>query len=214
MNQANKIKVLLVDDHAVVRAGFSQLLATTGIDVIAEAQRGEQAIQLYQQSQPDVVVMDLSMPGIGGLEAIRRIIHHDPDAKILVFSIHNETVYAERAIGAGARGYISKSSAPDILVIAVKQIAQDKCYIEASIQQCLNKKIQSSMSNLDQLSPREFDIFCHLAQGKTTHHIADELCLAYKTIANHSTQIKNKLRVNTTAELALIAISAKVIQAE
>ncbi len=212
MNKVNKIKVLLVDDHAVVRAGFSQLLATTEIDVIAEAQRGEQAIQLYQQSQPDVVVMDLSMPGIGGLEAIRRIIHHDPNAKILVFSIHNETVYAERAIGAGARGYISKSSAPDILVIAVKQIAQDKHYIESSIQQRLNQKMQPySVSNIDQLSPREFDIFCHLAQGKTTHHIANELCLAYKTVANHSTQIKNKLNVKTIAELTLIAISAKVI---
>ncbi len=206
----NKIKVILVDDHAVVRVGFRLLLATSKeIDVIAEAERGEQAIQLALAKSADVMIMDLSMPGMGGLEAIRRITERNPDIKVLVFSVHDEQVYIHRAQEAGARGYITKNSAPDILIEAVEQIAQGHQYIEKG----LIKKDTSQINELNyhkiisDFTPREFDVFILLSRGMTIHKIADELCLGYKTIANYSTQIKKKLQVSTLAELAHIAIS-------
>ncbi len=210
----NKIKVILVDDHAVVRAGFRLLLATSDtIEVIAEAERGEQAVQLVQNSLADVMVMDLSMPGMGGLEAIRRISERNSQIKILVFSVHDEQVYVNRALQAGAKGYITKNSAPNILSEAIQQIANGDHYIEAGL--IRNTGLQhaeiTSQKVIDGLSPREFDIFLLLAKGLTVHKIADELCLGYKTIANYSTQIKKKLQVSTIAELAHIAISLELI---
>jgi len=198
------IKVILVDDHAVVRAGFKMLLATDNqIEVIAEAERGEQAIQLYRDIQPDVMVMDISMPGIGGLEAIRRICARDKQAKILVFSVHNEQVFINQAIDAGAKGFISKNSAANILIEAIQHIVQGERYIEKGLMPEISAEYQQS---IDHLSPREFDIFLLLAQGRTAHNISAELCLGYKTVANYSTQIKKKLNVATVAELTRIAL--------
>lgn len=205
----SKIKVLLVDDHAVVRAGFKMLLsAVDGIEVIAEADRGEQAIQLHQKLRPDIVVMDLSMPGIGGLETIRRIIQRNETANILVFSVHHEQVYVQRALDAGAKGYITKNSAPGILPLAIEKIVKGQRYIELG----LLKKTDETVENQDyqkiveQFSAREFDIFRLLAKGLTVHKIADELCLGYKTVANYVTQIKKKLQISSVAELAHVAV--------
>jgi two-component system invasion response regulator UvrY len=205
----NKIKVILVDDHAVVRAGFRMLLSTeSDIEVIAEAERGEAACQLYLEQQPDVMVLDLSMPGIGGLESIRRICNRDINARILVFSVHDEIVYVDRAMKAGAKGYITKNSAPGILAAAIQKIAQGEIYIEQGLMK--NMPQQNSEPDyqtlVDTLSAREFDIFLLLAKGLTAHKIADELCLGYKTVANYGTQIKSKLKVSTAAELAHIAM--------
>lgn len=205
----DKIKVILVDDHAVVRAGFRMLLSTeSDIEVIAEAERGEVACQLYLEQQPDVMVLDLSMPGIGGLESIRRICNRDSNAKILVFSVHDEMVYVDRAMKAGAKGYITKNSAPGILATAIQKIAQGDIYIEQGLMKGMS--LQNSESDyqtlVDALSAREFDIFLLLAKGLTAHKIADELCLGYKTVANYGTQIKSKLKVSTVAELAHIAM--------
>ncbi|MFZ2727096.1 MAG: response regulator transcription factor [Methylococcaceae bacterium] len=207
------IKVILVDDHAVVRAGFRLLLSSEpSIEVIAEAERGEQACQLYVETQADVIVLDLSMPGIGGLETIRRIYNRDNNAKILVFSVHDELVYVHRAMNAGARGYISKSSAPHYLVKAIQKIAAGECYIEESLQKQLPHESVNYRAIVDTLSAREFDVFLLLAKGLTAHKIADELCLSYKTVANYGTQIKSKLAVNTVAELARIAIALGLMQ--
>ena len=211
----DKIKVILVDDHAVVRAGFRMLLSTEAdIDVIAEADRGEAACQLYLEQQPDVMVLDLSMPGIGGLESIRRICNRDSNAKILVFSVHDEMVYVDRAMKAGAKGYITKNSAPGILVTAIKRIAIGEIYIEQGLMK--NLFLQNSESDyqtiINNLSAREFDVFLLLAKGLTAHKIADELCLGYKTVANYGTQIKSKLKVSTVAELAHIAIVLGVMK--
>jgi len=203
------IKVILVDDHAIVRAGFRLLLASEEhIDVLDEAERGEQAMQLFQEKQPDVMVLDLSMPGIGGLETIRRICARNPNAKILVFSVHNELVYVNRAMSAGAKGYITKNSAPAILVEAIQVIADGGIYIEQGL---LNH--QESASNeldykaiIDSLSVREFDVFLLLAKGLTAHKIAEELCLGYKTVANYGTQIRTKFKVSNLAELTHIAL--------
>lgn len=212
-----KITVLLVDDHAVVRAGYRLLLGQSGqIETVREAERGEEACQYYAECQPDVVVMDLSMPGIGGLAAIRRIRARDPEARILAFSIHDETVYAERALEAGASGYITKSCAPEILVEAVQAVARGEHYIEQDIAQRLAvQKVtgQGAAALLQSLSAREFDVFCLLAQGHTPREVADELCLSYKTAANYSTQIKAKLGVNTTAEMARLAFQQGIFMA-
>ena len=211
-----KIKVLLVDDHAVVRAGFKLLLtaAVPNIEVIAEADRGEQAIHLYQTYQPDIIVMDLSMPGIGGLETIRRIIKRDPAVNIVVFSVHDEQVYVNRALNAGAKGYITKNSAPEILPEAIDCILQGQIYIEKGL---LKESAEQSSTNdyqeiINQFSEREFDIFRLLAKGMNAHKISDELCLGYKTVANYVTQVKKKMHVSSIAEMAHIAVVLGVIK--
>ncbi len=210
-----KIKVLLVDDHAVVRAGFKLLLATSSnIEVIAEAERGEQAIQICQSSRPDIIVMDLSMPGIGGLETIKRLLQRDEKIKILVFSVHDEQVYIARALNAGAKGYISKNSAPEILAEAIEAIDRGLSYVEEGLLKQNNTEASEHdfQSIIETFSAREFDIFRLLAKGLTVHKIADELCLGYKTVANYATQIKKKLQVSSNAELAHIAIVLGVMR--
>lgn len=207
---SNKIKIILVDDHAVVRAGFRMLLAAgDSVEVIGEAERGEEAIQLYQDLKPDMLVMDLSMPGIGGLETIRRILQRDAGARILVFSVHHEQVYVSRALNAGAQGYITKSSAAEILSAAIEAIMQGQRFVEKGLikQTSENTTRSDHQSIIAEFSSREFDVFGLLAQGMTVHKIADQLCLGHKTVANYATQIKKKLRVNTTAELAHIAVN-------
>lgn len=211
----NKIKVLLVDDHAVVRAGFKLLLSTSdNIEVIAEADRGEQAIQLYQKHQPDIIVLDLSMPGIGGLETIKRLVQRNKNVKILVFSVHDEQVYVNRAMSAGAKGYITKNSAPEILSEAIEVIQQEQCYIEKGL---LNESNTEQSEHdyptiIQSFSAREFDIFRLLSMGLTAHKIADELCLGYKTVANYVTQIKKKLHVSNITELVHIALLLGIVK--
>jgi two-component system invasion response regulator UvrY len=211
-----KITVMLVDDHAVVRAGYRLLLSLSKhIEIIREAERGEEACQYYAECRPDVVVMDLSMPGIGGLAAIRRIRARDPGARILAFSIHDESVYARRALEAGATGYITKSCAPEILVEAVLAVARNEHYVERDIAQRLAlQKIEGldAAANLQTLSAREFDVFCLLAQGRTPREIAEELRLSSKTTANYSTLIKSKLGVNTSAEMARLALQQGIFK--
>ena len=210
---ANPMRILLVDDHAVVRAGFKTLLENQGdMLVVAEAENGESACRQFIEHQPDVVIMDLSLPGIGGIEAIRRIAARQGDARILVFSMHEDTVFVEQALQAGARGYIGKSSAPVVLVEAVRQIAHGGIYIDPDIAQRLAfQKTKGTDSPFKALSTREFEIFCLLAEGLSVNTIANRLALSYKTVANYSTQIKNKLDVGTTAELARLAIRHGVV---
>jgi DNA-binding NarL/FixJ family response regulator len=214
---AAKISVLLVDDHAVVRAGYKTYLALSDkIGQIFEADRGEIACQMYIQYKPDIVVLDLSMPGIGGFESIRRLINRDPHCKILVFSIHNELVYVSRILKAGAKGYITKNSDPEMLVTAVYKIAQGGTYIDPDIAQQLAISMASDQDESEKiklLSPREFDVFCLLANGYTTRKAAEKLCLSYKTVCNHGTVIKEKIGAQTLAELTLLANRQGLIEA-
>lgn len=212
-----KLTVLLVDDHTVVRAGFRMLLSSQNfIGKIVDVDRGELACQHYRALQPDVVVMDLSMPGIGGLETIRRLCQLDSDAVILVYSIHDEMIYVERALLAGAKGYVSKNSAAEVLAEAVLVVASGKRYIEngllPEVQDVRQDEVESIRAIGDVLSPREFDVFCLLAKGLTAHEVAAQLCLGYKTVANYNTQIKNKLNASNAAELAYIAMSLGIIK--
>ncbi len=212
---SGKIRVLLVDDHAVVRAGYRSLLESAGdLLVTGEAENGEQACRIYQEQGADVVVMDLSLPGIGGLEAIRRIIARDPMARILVFSMHEDTVFVEQALQAGVRGYLPKSSAPEVLVEAVRQIAAGELHIDGDIAQRLAfQKTRGRSSPFAGLSTREFEIFCLLAEGRNINEIAERLSLSYKTVANYSTQVKNKLGASTVADLARLAIRHGLLEA-
>jgi two-component system, NarL family, invasion response regulator UvrY len=212
---SNIINVMLVDDHAVVRAGYNMLLKNSPeITVIAEASNGEEAYQLYSAHKPDVVVMDLSLPGMGGIEAIKRICSRDNKAIILVFSMHEEVIFVEQALQAGASGYITKSTDPQLLVEAIIRLSKGEKYIDAELAQRLAyEKSRGQDSLLSDLSTREFEIFCMLAEGSNTSEIAKRLCLSYKTVANYSTQIKSKLNVSTVADIARLAIRHKVIQA-
>jgi DNA-binding NarL/FixJ family response regulator len=209
-------RILLVDDHAVVRAGYRLLLSQAmDLEVTGEAERGETACGLYPELLPDVVVMDLSMPGIGGIATIERIRARDAQAKILVFSVHDELVYVARSLEAGARGYISKSSDPEILVEAVRRVAAGQHYIEPEIAQRLavsRATGNDAMSILNSLSAREFDVFRLLAQGYTTREVAEELRLGLKTVSNYTTLIKSKLSLNTTAEMARLAYQVGILK--
>jgi two-component system, NarL family, invasion response regulator UvrY len=212
---SDKIKVMLVDDHAVVRAGYQMLLKNSPeIEVIAEASSGEEAYRLYADHSPDVVVMDISLPGIGGIEAIKRIHSRDNKARILVFSMHEEVIFVEQSLQAGACGYITKSTDPQLLVEAIKKLSRGEKYIDADLaQRMAYEKSRGQDSPLSDLSTREFEIFCMLAEGLNTSEIAKRLSLSYKTVANYSTQIKNKLDVTTVADIARLAIRYNIIQA-
>lgn len=214
-NSPNPIRVMLVDDHAVVRAGYRMLLRNSNeIEVIAEADNGEQACKQYTDLQPDVVIMDLSLPGIGGLEAIRRIIARDPDARVLVFSMHEDTIFVEQALQAGAHGYMTKSGAPEALIEAVRTLMTGKTYLDKNIAERLAfQKMRGRNTPFSGLSTREFEIFCLLAEGHNTNEIAKRLSLSYKTVANYSTQIKSKLEVTSIAEIARLAIRHQIVSA-
>src|SRR3989344_2548733 len=207
------IKVMLVDDHAVVRMGFKMLLeSASDIKVIAEAENGEQAVKCYVEHRPDVVVMDITMPGIGGLEAIERIMAKDNTARILVLSAHEDSVHPKRVLNAGAMGYLSKRSAAEELIKAIRTVAGRKMYLEANIaQQMAIQQLSGETNPVDVLSDREFEVFMALAKGKTTNDIAETLCLSPRTVGTHLYNIKQKLNANNSAEIALIAMSSALI---
>jgi len=210
-----KMTVLLVDDHELVRAGFRRLLEDDdNLVVIAEAGSGEQAVQDYTKYHPDVVVMDISMPGIGGIGAIERIIARSPEARILVLSVHEDSVFTSRALQAGAKGFIPKRSAPEEMIKAVEQVAQGKIFIAPEIAQLIAlQKVTGSESIIDTLSQREFEVFSLLAEGKNVNDIADILNLSPKTVGTHYTNIKQKLNVSNSAELARLAIRSGILEA-
>ncbi|MGR8949591.1 MAG: response regulator [Gammaproteobacteria bacterium] len=210
----NPTRILLVDDHAVVRMGYKTLLETTGeVEVVAELGSGEEAVRVFGEVKPQVTIMDLSLPGISGLEAIRRIVAKNPQAKILAFSMHEDLVFVEQALQAGATGYITKSSAPTILLDAVKAVADGSIYLDPDIAQKLAfQKARGSGFSLSNLSTREFEIFCMLAQGQAVPEIAEKLALSAKTIANYITQLKNKLEVNSLPGLTRLAIRHGLIE--
>lgn len=209
----SQITILLVDDHAIVRMGFKMLIeAEEGIKVIGEAESGEIAIKLFQELKPDIIVMDITMPGIGGLEAIDRIMAKDKNTKILVLSAHEDSVHPKRALNAGAMGYLTKRSAAEELIKAIKSIHQGKRYLEPNIAQKMAITQLSGESNpVEILSDREFDVFIALAKGKSTNEIADTLCLSPRTVGTHLYNIKQKLNANNSAEIALIAIRCGLI---
>jgi two-component system, NarL family, invasion response regulator UvrY len=210
------IRVLLVDDHAVVRTGFRLLLqAHPGTTVVGEADSGESACQRFLELAPDVVVMDLSMPGMGGLEALRRIRAHHPQARVLTLSALDDPHHAQRALREGARGFLSKRSAPETLLEAITTVAAGERYLDARLaaKLALTEAEGGGQSVLERLSEREFEVFVRLARGHTVQRIAEDLKLSASTIGTHLYNIKHKLAVVNQSELTLIAIRQGLIEA-
>lgn len=202
------IRVLLVDDHAVVRAGYGRLLKLADdIEVAGEADSGERAYNACRDTPVDVIVMDMSLPGMSGIEATKRILARHPEVRVLVFSVHEEPIFVRRALAAGATGYISKRAVSDVLVDAVRAVARGERYIDTD----LADKQNTPANPLASLSSREFEIFRLLASGANVNTIADELFLSPKTVANHTTKLRNKLGANGTADLTRLAIRAGVV---
>jgi two-component system, NarL family, invasion response regulator UvrY len=210
------IRVLLVDDHAVVRTGFRLLLQSLAeISVVAEAESGEAACQRFFELVPDVVVLDLAMPGMGGLEALRRIRARHPEARVLALSAHDDPMHARRALREGAMGFLSKRSAPEALVEAVTAVAAGRRYIDMSLAQklALAEIEGTAKPPVEQLSEREFDVFIRLARGATVQKIAEDLKLSASTVGTHLYNIKQKLQVGNQSELTLLAIRNGLIEA-
>lgn len=207
MSTAPQTSVLLVDDHAVVRQGYRRLLEREpDIRIAGEAASAAQAYQEFCRLAPDVVVIDISLPDVSGIEAMRRMLAREPRARVLVFSMHEETIFPSRALEAGARGYITKASAPDVLVDAVRAVAAGKTYLSHDVAQTLAlKNVTGSGARLQTLSAREFEIMRLLVAGDSVAAIAGKLGLGAKTVANYQSSIRNKLGAENAAQLLAIA---------
>ena len=201
-------RVMLVDDHALVRMGFRMLLGEADCEVVAECGTGEQACQTYPSAQPDVVVMDLSMPGMGGMEALRRILAADPKARILALSAHEDTAHPQRALRSGAMGYLAKRSAPESLLQAVAALMRGERYVDPQTAQALAvaQLDGGSAHPADRLSEREFAVFMQLARGQSVAQIAEHLKLSPSTVGTHLYNVKQKLGAGNQSELTLVAL--------
>ena len=202
------IKVMVIDDHIVVRAGITSLLDTDpNINVVGESKSAEEAQGMYTSINPDVIIMDLSMPGMGGIEATKRILARSPNTNILVYSLHEESLYAQRAMEAGAKGYVTKASEQEVLIQAVKAVASGQRFISPDIasEYALKKMIQGD-DPIKLLSDREFEILVLISKGYTTHEIAKKLHLSDKTVSNNISRFKKKLELKTTADIVHFAI--------
>lgn len=208
------IRVMLVDDHAVVREGYRRLIEKhDGLAVVAEAPDGHAAYRIYKDQRPDVVVLDLSMPGKGGIEVLRRLRQWDGGARVLVFTMHENAAYAVQAFQAGAKGYITKSSAPELLISAIRDVAAGKTAISPDVSHALAlSRINDEDELLQSLSAREFDIFRMLAEAKSIDEIASTLNLSPKTVSNYHYLIKSKLSVSSDIELARLAVRLKIVE--
>jgi two-component system invasion response regulator UvrY len=201
-----RIRVLLVDDHAVVREGYRRLLERdASLTVVGEAAAMAEALTLDAQLQPDVVVLDIALPGVSGIEILRRLIARRPDARVLMFSMYQDGIYATHAMNAGAFGYLSKASAPDLLVSAVRSVAAGSRYISPDVQLAMTTQSATAEQLANALSIRELEVLRLLAQGYGVDAIAVRLGLSPKTAANHQSSIKQKLGAGSALQLILIA---------
>lgn len=210
------ISVLLADDHPIVRDGFRRLLeSTTDIRVVAEADDGETCCALYRKLHPDVVVLDLNMPGIGGLETLRRIKADDARANVLVFSMYGNLTMVQRALEFGATGYLTKQGGPVQMVEAVRRVSQGKLFLDPEHVSGLVGGVQPLNGQADPLavlSKREFQIFKLLAEGNSVAQIAEMISISPKTAGVHHTNIMKKLNLENTAQLVRLAILNDVVQ--
>lgn len=214
MNTNTPIRVMLVDDHAVVRAGVRRLLEQDErFTVIAEAETGERAYQIFGEYLPDITVLDLSMPGIGGMETIKRMIARYPTAKILVLSMHENAAFASQALKAGAKGYLAKSGLAEELSNAIQWVMTGQTYLGTEISHKIALQMHESQGDpMQVLSAREFEIFRMLVDGVELSKVATTLNISLKTVANYQTVIKQKLGVNSPVEMVRMAIRCGLIE--
>ncbi len=206
-------RILLADDHAVVRLGFRLLLEGVGAEVVAEADRGEGAIRLYAEHDPDVLVMDVSMPGIGGLAALERLLGVAPKARVLMLSAHEDAIVPVRAMRLGARGYLCKRASPDEFLRAVGEVARDRRYLDPALAQVVAlAQLSGSASPVETLTAKELAVFMKLAVGRSVNEVAEDFCLSASTVGTHLYHIKQKLQVNNAAELTLVALRNGLIE--
>jgi len=208
------IRVLITDDHAIMREGLSRILdACPDITVVGEAANGNAALQLIDTCKPDVVLADISMPYMNGIELIRRIRAEHPAIPVLVLSMHKEEEFAVRAIRVGAAGYITKDCASENLALAIRKIVAGGKYITAEVAEVLANAIAPTQAESPhkQLSNREFQIFRMLAQGKTLNQIAHDLSLSPTTVSTHKGRLMNKLGVESNAGMVHYAIKHQLI---
>jgi two-component system, NarL family, invasion response regulator UvrY len=204
---ASLITVLLVDDHAVVREGYRRLLERDErIQVVGEAGNSVQAYERALELDPQVIVMDIALPGVSGIEAMRRILAHRPQQSVLMFSMYDDVIFPSRALEAGARGYVSKASAPEVLVDAISAVARHERYLSPDVQKVIahNASLQAK-SLVNTLTAREFEVLRLLARGDTVKRIGEKLGLSEKTVANHQSAIRDKLGARNAVQLARVA---------
>jgi len=200
------MKLLLVDDHAVVREGVRRLLSVSIEASVFEAASGREALSVFRAERPEVVVLDLNLPGSGGLDLLRRLLIEDSKTRVLIFSMHTTPLYVARALQAGAKGYVSKGAGADELVEAIRQVMNGGRYVERELAAELAVNVLGSDDSGKPLSARELDIMRLLAKGKGLSDIADALGISYKTVANTCTAIKHKLLVERTSDLIRLAV--------
>lgn len=201
------MKLLLVDDHSVVRAGIRRLLSVLmNAEAILEAGSTHKALSIFRVERPDVVVLDLNLPGAGGLDLLKRLLIEDPRARVLIFSMHTSALYVTRALQCGVKGYISKSAGAEEFVEAVRQVAAGGRYVERDLAVDLAFNVAGSDEPGAALSTRELDIMRLLAKGENLSAITERLGVSYKTIANSCTTIKHKLLVQRTSDLIRITV--------
>jgi len=207
------LRIVLADDHAVVRLGFRLLLEGVGAEVVAEADRGEAAIRLYAEHDPDVLVMDVSMPGIGGLAALERLLGVAPKARVLMLSAHEDAIVPVRAMRIGARGYLCKRASPEEFLRAVGEVARDRRYLDPALAQVVAlAQLSGTASPVESLTAKELAVFMKLALGRSVGEVAEDFCLSASTVGTHLYHIKQKLQVNNAAELTLVALRNGLIE--
>ncbi|MCF6194628.1 MAG: UvrY/SirA/GacA family response regulator transcription factor [Kangiellaceae bacterium] len=211
------IKVLLVDDHELIRTGISRMLADFDIiKVIGEADSGESAVSMARELRPDVVLMDANMPGIGGLEATRRLIRFDPDIKVIAVTIHNAEPYPTKFMQAGAAGYVTKGADIKEIVNAIRQVKSGKRYITPEIAQQMALKALNpgEESPFDVLSEREMQVMLMITQGQKVQDISDQLFLSPKTVNSYRYRLFEKLDIENDVELTHMAIRYGIMSSE
>lgn len=210
------MKILITDDHAVVRQGYASLLSVM-LDPceLVEASSGEEACRLAVEQDFDVMILDINLPGISGIEAACRIVRRDPLAKVLFFSMYDEIPMVQQALDAGGLGYITKSSPPEVLVEAVQKVAVGRLYVEHELAMRLamerfsQKEVDGRLGSMTQ---REFEVFVMLSKGCSSRLIAERLCISAKTVSNYTSVLKSKMQVASTAELVHLAIETGVLK--
>jgi len=211
------INILLVDDHDLVRTGIKRMLGDiSGIKVVGEARSGEEAVKLGRELKPQVVLMDVKMPGIGGFEATRKLLRIDPDIKVLIVTVYNNDLYPARLLQVGAAGYLTKGASMDEMVQAIRAVNAGQRYISPEIASRLAFKhvTDSEESPFDALSERELQVMLMITNGVKVQQIADKLCLSPKTVNSYRYRIFEKLQVKNDVELTLLGIRYGVVEPE
>jgi two-component system invasion response regulator UvrY len=209
------IRILIADDHTIVRQGLKQILAETPDMVVAdEASNGQEVLAKVWNNDYDVVLLDISMPGRSGIDILKQLKGERPKLPILILSMYSEEQYAMRALRAGASGYLTKESAPDELIVAIRKVSQGRKYVSPSLAEklAISLEVGEEKPPHELLSDREYQVMCMIASGKTIKEIADELSLSVKTISTYRSRILEKLSLKTNAAITHYAVQNKLVE--